>query len=193
MGIKKIFKLLVVVCFVSSIAAAQEMSQDEQMKVWMDYMTPGEVHQSMAKMAGDWKTDNKMWMMPGADPVVNVGAAKIEMLLGGRYMKTTHTGDFMGMPFEGFSLEAYDKAINEFSSIWVDNFGTGMMMMKGKFDPTTKTINYKGTMVDPMQKKELTVREVFTFMDDNKFTMEMYNQGPDGKEFKSMESVFTRK
>lgn len=106
-------------------------------------------------------------------------------------MKTTHTGTFMGMPFEGFSIEAYDNAMHEFSSIWVDNFGTGMMYMKGKYDEASKTLTYTGTSVDPMQKKEIGVKEVFKVIDDNNFTMEMYMT--DGsKEVKTMEINYTR-
>ena len=31
----------------------------------------------------------------------------------------------MGMPFNGLSLEGYDNAKKEFTSIWIDNMGTG--------------------------------------------------------------------
>ncbi len=125
------------------------------------------------------------------EPSVTEGKAVIESLLGGRYLKTTHTGTFMGMPFEGFSIEAYDNAMHEFSSIWVDNFGTGMMYMKGKYDEASKTLTYTGTSVDPMQKKEIGVKEVFKVIDDNNFTMEMYMT--DGsKEVKTMEINYTR-
>ena len=189
---KTTFLLLSIFCFVSSAVLAQEMNQDEMMKVWMDYMTPGEVHQQMAKMAGDWKSENKMWQAQGSEPIVSEGSCKMEMVLGGRYLKSTNTGDYMGMPFEGISIEAFDNATKEFSSIWIDNFGTGMMMMKGKWDDATKTLTYTGTMVDPMLKKGVPVREVYTIVDDNKFTLEMFTNGPDGQEFKNMEIVYTR-
>jgi len=185
---KKIFLFLSVVLLMSSALIAQ----DEQMQVWMDYMTPGKVHQSMASFAGEWKTENKMWMAPGSEPMVTEGACTMEMLLGGRYLKSTHTGNFMGMPFEGVSIEGFDKATNTFNYVWIDNFGTGMMTMKGSYDDATKCITYKGMMVDPVQKKEVPVREVVNVGDPNKVVMEMFTEA-DGKEFKNMEIIFTRK
>ena len=193
MKIKNILSLILFMCIVSSAAMAQDMGQDEMMKIWQDYMTPGPVQEHMAKMAGDWATTSKMWMMPGAEPMVTEGSAKGEMLLGGRYLKTTYTGDMMGMPFEGFSLEAFDKAVNQFYAIWVDNFGTGMMMMKGTWDQATMKLTYTGTVVDPMQKKETPVKEVFIMKDEDIYTMEMYNTTPDGQEYKSMEVTYKRK
>jgi len=190
---KKIFITICMFMSVSVFVFAQETDQNEQMKIWMEYMTPGSFHQQMAKMAGEWTTESKMWMQPGADAVVAQGVSKLELLLGGRYLKTAHTGSYMGMPFEGFSLEAYDNATNELYNIWVDNFGTGMMILKGKYDAVTKTIDYKGTMVDPVQKKEVPVREVTKYIDDNNFVFEMYANGPDEKEFKTMEITFKRK
>lgn len=183
--------MFLLVVGLATLVKAQD-EQAEQMKVWMEYMTPGPVHQNMAKMVGEWTSDNKMWMAPGTEPIINQGRAKFEMLLGGRYLKSTNYGDFMGMPFEGISIEAYDNATKQFSSIWIDNFGTGMMILKGKWDEGTNTVTYTGKMVDPMQGKEVDVREVFTFKDDNTFVMEMYNN-MDGKEFKSMEIVYKRK
>ncbi len=188
MSIKKAL-MFVFTFFIISFPA---FAQDEQMKIWMDYMTPGEVHQSMASFAGDWKTVNKMWMALDTEPVESEGECKMEMLLGGRYLKSTYTGSYMGMPFEGFSLEAYDKATNQFYYTWVDNFGTGMMTMKGTYDNTTKSVTYTGMMVDPLQKKEVPVKQIVNVGDPNKIIMEMYTV-VEGKEFKSMEGVYTRK
>ena len=193
MRIKNFFILLLITCIVSSAAIAQDMGQDEMMKVWQEYMTPGPVQKHMAKFVGDWVTSNKMWAAPGAEPIVSEGTAKGEMLLGGRYLKTTHYGDMMGMPFEGFSLEAYDNTMKQYYSIWVDNFGTGMMMMKGTWDDATKKLTYTGTMVDPMQKKEVAVKEVFIPKDEDTYMMELYVTGPDGKEYKNMEATYKRK
>ncbi|MFA3783314.1 DUF1579 domain-containing protein [Melioribacteraceae bacterium 4301-Me] len=191
----KLIKSILVVTIVSFTIPifAQENQQEynEQMKLWTEYMSPGNMHKQMAKLAGNWKTTNKMWMNPNSEPSITEGNAVIETLLGGRYFKTTHTGNFMGMPFEGFSIEAYDNALQEFSSIWIDNFGTGMMYLRGKYDEPTKTITYVGASVDPIQKKEMKVKEVFKFVDDNNFSMEMYMLNGD-KEVKTMEINYTR-
>jgi hypothetical protein len=48
-----------------------------------------------------------------------------------------------------------------------------------------------GTMVDPMTKKEMDIREVLTFTDDDHQLFEMYIIS-NGEEFKSMEIEFVR-
>ena len=98
----------------------------------------------------------------------------------------------MGQPFEGYSLVGYDNAKKIFQSSWVDNMGTGIMHMEGKWDPQLKTINFTGTSVDPSTGKEMQVRETFKWIDDNTQLMEMFIQ-ENGKEFKNMEIKFTRK
>jgi hypothetical protein len=35
------------------------------------------------------------------------------------------------MPFEGISTLGYDNAKKTFFSTWIDNMGTGMMVMEG--------------------------------------------------------------
>ena len=175
------------------ILCGQLMAQDDAAtKAWMAYMTPGEMHQMLAKDDGEWNGEITMWMAPGAPPSKSTTTAVNKMIMGGRYQESKHSGSFMGQPFEGYSLLGYDNAKKIFQSTWIDNMGTGFMHLEGQWDPQTKTINFKGTSVDPSTGKEMQVRETFKWIDDNTQLMEMFMQ-QDGKEFKSMEIKFTRK
>ena len=195
-----LFKKVVFAIFISSVLllsnktfAQEEMqSQDEMMKKWMDYMTPGTMHEMLAKSAGEWTYTSKYWMDPSAPPTVSEGRAVNEMILGGRYLKAMNYSDVMGMPMEGMNIIAYDKATNEFFSFWIDNMGTGMTMARGKYDDNSKVCDMKGTMVDPMTGKEMEYRQTMKFIDDDNQLFEMYMIG-DGKEIKSMEITSTRK
>lgn len=164
------------------------MDSAAMMKAWMDYMTPGETHKMLASQSGNWTSEVKMWMDPAAPPTVSKSKDVYRMILGGRYQECKHTGSFNGQPFEGISTLAYDNARKKFISSWIDNMGTGLMVMEGDYDPATKTLSLKGDMVDPTTGKNCKVREVVTFVDDKTMTMEMYNN-PSGmdKEFKAME------
>ncbi len=170
----------------------KELSKEEQDKAWMDYMTPGDMHKWMAKNDGTWEAEMKMWMHPDSPAVNTKGTAMFKTVLGGRYQEGVHTGDMMGMPFEGHSTMGYDNAKKVFFSTWVDNMGTGVMNMQGTYDAATKTMTMKGTMVDPTTGKDCDVREVMTFIDDNTQKMEMYCTFK-GKEMKTMEMVSKRK
>lgn len=185
--------------FVSVSLFAQEkkdtkMSAKDQkeQKAWMSYMTPGEMHKMLANANGDWHENLTFWMSPGASPTQAESECTNKMILGDRYQESVHTGMMMGMPFEGRSVVGYDNAKKMFQSTWVDNMGSGIMFLEGKYNEQTKTINLKGTEVDAMTGKTESVRETMKFIDDKTQMMEMY-MTKDGKEYKNMEIKFTKK
>jgi len=187
---KKTFLFIFVLAFVSSSVNVL-FSQDDQMKKWMDYMTPGDQHKSMAKCIGTWKTHSKYWMSPGGEAAETDGTTTGEMIMGGRYLVMKHSSTMMGMPFEGMSLDGYDNATKMYNSVWVDNMGTGIMFMTGKWDETSKTVNYSGKMVDPMTGGYNDFRSTMKVKDDGSMLMEMYGT-ESGKEYKWMELTYTR-
>ena len=189
---KSLFSILTfsLLIFTASLNAQEEMSADQ--KAWMDYMTPGPMHEMMAGSVGEWKSINTFWMDPAGEPMVSEGTVKFEMILGGRYMKSTHKGMVMGMPFTGIMLQAYDNATKEFIAIWIDNLGTGMSVSKGAYDEGTKTLSSTGTMVDPMSGEESHYRQTVQLVDDNNQVVEMFML-EDGKDFKNMVIELTRK
>jgi len=176
---------------ISNVFAQEGDAQSAEMQAWMEYMTPGPMHEMMAKTTGEWNVITKYWMDPAGDPMETEGKASVEMILGGRYMKSTHTGTMMGMPFEGINLQGYDNATKEFTAIWIDNMGTGISVSKGKYDESTHSINFKGSMLDPITKEDMSFRQVVKTIDDNHFMFEMFMNNK-GQEFKSMVVDYTR-
>jgi hypothetical protein len=197
---KKLTLLLLITVCLASWAHAQtdkkapEMSKEDEaaMKAWMAYGTPGDMHTMLAKSNGVWNADLTMWSKPGAAPTKSTSTCTNTMILGNRYQQSTHTGTFEGMPFEGIGTTGYDNSKKKFVSTWIDNMGTGMMLMEGPYDAATKTIRLKGTQMDPVSGKEMGVREEFTMVDDNTQVLKMYMIPAGGKEYQSMEIKFTR-
>jgi hypothetical protein len=188
----KFFLLFLFLILAATFSFAQDgMAQNEQMNAWMEYMTPGPMHEMMSKTTGEWNVNTKLWMDPAGEPMETEGNAIVEMILGGRYMQSTHTGTMMGMPFEGINLQGYDNATDEFTAIWIDNMGTGFSVSKGKYDEATNSLNFKGSMLDPMTKKNMDFRQVVKIIDDNHHIFEMY-MNYNGQEFKSMVVEYTR-
>ncbi len=171
---------------------AQSTDSATMMKMWMDYMTPGNFHKMLAKSNGTWTEEATFWMDPGAPPSTSILTAENKMIMGGRYQQSNVSGNVNGMPFEGMSTVGYDNAKKKFISTWVDNMGTGVMYMEGNYNPAMKNITFLGKMIDPATGKENNVREVFTMIDDNTQMIAMYDTR-DGKEFKSMELKMKRK
>lgn len=164
-----------------------------QAKAWMEYATPGDMHKWMADQCGTWSGEIKMWASPDAPPTVTKGTEVIKMVLNGRYQEGVHKSDFNGMPFEGRSTMAYDNAKKIFISTWIDDMGTGILIMEGKMDDATKTLTLEGKQIDPATGKDMAVKEVCKFPDNKTQTMEMFCTGPDGKEMKTMEMTLTKK
>jgi hypothetical protein len=143
-------KLTLIICVSFYSAAFTKLcAQDEaSMKAWQNYMTAGDVHKMLATNDGTWNEDITMWMVPGAPPTKSTATAENKMILGGRYQQSTTKGSFNNMPFEGISLLGYDNAKKVFMNSWVDNMGTGILQMRGTWDPAGKTINFTSTTVD---------------------------------------------
>lgn len=172
---------------------AAPMDSAAMAKAWEEFATPGDMHKWMADNSGKWQGEIKMWMDPAAPPTVSKASAEFKMILGGRYQEGIHKSDFNGMPFEGRGTMAYDNTKKVFLTTWIDNMGTGIMTMEGKWDEATKTLTSEGKQTDPTTGKDMSIREVCKFPDANTQTMEMFCTGPDGKEMKTMEMTMTRK
>lgn len=188
---KHITKALLVL-FAMVIPSLLSAQSKDEMEAWMTYMTPGSVHNMLGNWDGEWTEETTFWMSPGSEPMTTKGNAVNKMILGGRYQHSTHTSNMMGMPFEGINILGYDNKRNVFQSVWIDNMGTGMMMMEGTWNDATKSCSMTGKTTDPMTGELMNVREVFSVVDDNTQKMEMFME-KDGKEFKSMEITWKRK
>jgi len=182
------FIVLAVLLILPTILNAQTK---EEMDAWMASMTPGPVHEMFAKSDGKWTEEVKYWMDPNGEPVTTVGTAENKMILGGRYQYSTHSSTMMGMPFEGISVVGYDNVRKVIQSTWIDNMGTSIMFLEGKWDDASRSCTLTGKATDPMKGGQVDVREVFTVIDDNNHKMEMY-MTLDGKEIKTMEILWKR-
>lgn len=174
-----------------------EMSAEEKamMEAWMQAATPGEHHKHLAMMEGNWKTASKMWMSPGSAPTESTGTCENKMALDGHYLHQDCKGPAMmeGMPdFHGMGITGYDNIQQKYVATWVDNMTTGIMMATGTCEEGGKVHKLSGEYVDPMTKKTKKFRWVSKTVAPDKETFEFYDEGPDGKEFKSMEMTYTK-
>lgn len=171
----------------------QDGSPDPAMAAWMKFMTPGPEHAELAKLVGMWDIDSTMWMAPGAPPTRSAMSARFEMMLGGRYLKETTTGEFEGQPFEGVGVVGFDNGTRQHVMTWFDNMGTGIIHGTGTMSADGKTCSWKATGTDPMTGKPSMMRMEKTIVDANTFKFDMFSPGPDGKEFKNMAMTYTRR
>lgn len=173
--------------------AAPPMDSAAMMKAWQDFMTPGPRHQWLAKYTGTWEAEISQWMDATSPPTKTTAKEEVSMAMNGLYQVSNFSSNMMGMPMTGQSTLGYDNAKKKFVSTWIDNLGSGIVMMTGDYDEATKTLSLKGTQTDPVTGNDAGIRQEVKFTDDNTYTMTMYGDGMDGKEMKFMEGTFKRK
>ena len=189
---KAIYLLTAFLCLLISSNTFAQQDSAAMMKAWMEYMTPGPAHQKMAQADGEWTADMTFWEKPDAPPTKSSGTCVNKMILGGRYSESRYTAEMMGSPFEGIGIMAYDNTRKVFINTWIDNMGTGIMILEGKWNEADNALELSGKVTDPVTGKEVNIRQVMKWQDNDHQTLEMYRT-TDGNEAKEMEIMLTRK
>ena len=184
---KKLALVLTVIFAFSAFAQT-----DEEMKAYMDYLTPGPFHKHLAQSEGNWDYQMKIFAEPGKDPVIERGTAKVEMILGGRYLQMTHEGTAWGMPFQAIQIFGFDNVKQEFLAYWIDNMGTGFTVSSGKMDFNKGYLEMFGSFVDAAVKKDVNFRCVLKSTDIDNFSIQMYVT-KEGKESMLWDTAYSRK
>jgi len=176
--------------------AKEQPAPDPQMQAMMaafeKFGTPGPEHKLLLDGVGTWDVESKMWMDPAAPPMLSKGKSVQRAILGGRYVQYDYEGELMGGPFNGFGISGYDRYNKKYISLWMDSWGTGFYLTEGTCDAEGKVCTETGLWDDYMTGKTMKVKNVFTHLNKDKFTMEMFMVQADGKETKTMELAYTR-
>ncbi|MHB8079249.1 MAG: DUF1579 domain-containing protein [Candidatus Krumholzibacteriia bacterium] len=157
----------------------------------MAMMQPGPEHKQLEKLVGTWKAVNRMWMDPAGPPMESAGTMEYVSVMDGRYVHGVYKGTLMGLPYEGMSIDGYDRFKKQYFSLWFDNMGTGFIQMYGTCSPDGKTTTLEGTMYDRELGRDVPVRSVSTWLDPNTLRYEMF-ENKNGKELRTMEITYTR-
>lgn len=170
---------------------AAQPADDPMMAAMLAAAQPGEAHKVLNAFEGEWKGTVTFWE-PGSDAgQTSEGKMHSKWALGGRWLRQEWHGEFMGMPFEGLGYWGYDNVKKQYVSTWMDSMSTGMMLSTGSYDAGTKTFTLTGSFTDPMGAEQ-KAREIIKVVSADKHVFEMWGAGPDGKDFKMMEIVYTR-
>ncbi len=166
---------------------------DKMMKEHEKLLQPGPQLKALTPLIGDWNCAVKMWQGPGGPIEESKGSMKRQWVLDDHCIQENYEGTMMNRPFKGMGVFGYDNLKKEYYSVWFDTMNTSYITQTGQSDPTGKVITMTGKFDDPMTRTEQTMKSVLTIDSDSKHTFVTYGAGPDGKEFKAMEIVSTRK
>lgn len=186
--------LLVTACGVAALTPvlfAQEQDQEAAMAAYMEKMKPGPAHAMLAQLAGDWTFTATSYDNP-AEPTTTTGTSTKTMMMGGRYLEESTTGEMMGMPFKGMGITGYDTITSKFQSVWFDDMSTAIMMSEGMYKEGGPIV-LTATMPNPMTGDMMNMKMTTTIVDKDHHTFTMNVVMPDGKEMTMMKIDYTRK
>jgi hypothetical protein len=173
----------------------------EMMAAWAKYTSPGEHHEHLKPLVGRWDLLVKWRMAPDAPMEEHKATSHIKWVIGGRFLLEEVHGDpeeakqdpMMDQPFEGLGIIGYDNYAKKYVTMWIDSMGTMMKTEQGTCSQSGKVFEMTGEYNDPMTGQKKTGRSVMRIVNNDKIVGEMYEKGPDGKEFKMGEITYTRK
>ena len=168
------------------------MELSAQMEAWAEAGTPGEHHQHLNQMLGEWEGVFRMWMEPGGEPMEMPGTIKREWVLDGRYVRETVESEAAWGPFRGIGYMGYNNMDGRYEFIWMDTESTAIMRETGTYDPDSKVLSTHGSHRDPMSGGVFSTRGILDLSNPNRHTYVGYATGSDGKEFKAFEGVMER-
>jgi hypothetical protein len=195
-----VFLFIAAVLCAGAVAAEtrQEGEQPEvtpemqaEMEAWMKLAQPGEHHGHMEPFEGTWTGQVTMWMAPGAEPMLESSSLEASWILGGRFLEFRHTGNFMGMPFEGRAIEGFNNGDGRYESIWMDNYGTLMLFYTGQCSNDGKTRTMTTEFNDVVAGGTVSYKAIYTWVDNDHFTYTAFMDKGDG-EFQNIEIKYTR-
>ncbi|MFA5059342.1 MAG: DUF1579 domain-containing protein [Candidatus Omnitrophota bacterium] len=174
-------------------AAPAKTEQELMMEKWQQFSTPNENHKNLDFLAGEWTYTMKWWQSADTTPEESTGTTSSRWILGGRFVQSDVKGESMGQPFEGINIIGYNNLSKEYNSIWIDNMSTAVMATTSQYDPATKTFTEQGSVSCPMTgETNRAVRGISKIMDADHYSYEMFMNGLDGKEYKTMELIYSR-
>jgi hypothetical protein len=153
--------------------------------------SPTEVHERIAKRAGEYETVSKL-TLPGGKDFESKGSAKITAVLGGRFLQEESEGSLAGMPVSGLKLFGYNADAGQFEAVWMYTGSTAMMIMTGKMNDEKKSVEFAATVPGPKDKK-MSFTVVYRFPDNDHIIVELTARGEDGSKGPTMETTYTRK
>jgi len=169
----------------------EKIEMQKMMEIYKKVGTPGEPHKLLAKLEGSWTT-RSIGFEGGKKAMESVGLCEQKLILDGRYLQQTYTGDMMGVPYTGISLMGYNNHTKKYESTWIDTMSTATYFFVGKGSVDKKTITQECSYDDPV-KGPAVWHTVTRIKDDNTLGFEMFITPKGGKKEKMMEMTISRK
>ena len=155
---------------------------------------PGPEHYRLEPLAGEWNTTIKLWANSSdQSPTEYTGTSTRTWKLLGRFLEERNENPSSSGTYRGIGFLGFDRATGLYENIWMNNQNSDMYMERGRYDPDSQTIHTSGRFSDPSNGIVVLNRTEITLGNADRHTLTGYSTHNDGREFKAIEVVYTRK
>lgn len=150
------------------------------------------IHQRLARMAGDWQGDFRLWFAPGDPAGEAPQRGTIRSILGGRFLLHEYESSFQGEPIAGVAIYGYHLDEGAYESAWVESFGTGTSILCSREQSGDPRLSVLGSYGDGQGGPRWGWRTEIDQPDDEHLVITMTNISPAGEAVKAVETRYTR-
>jgi hypothetical protein len=174
-------------------ASSAAPNPETEIDTLVRYAMPSIHHRVLDRLAGAWDASIRYCPKPGAEPVESKGTSTRKWILGRRFLLEELDGGNLALPFGGLGLFGYDAFEQQYTSAWVDTMNTSILTNLGHYDRTNEVVQFKGEYKDPWSGTKKAERGLIRFTGQDRHTLELYLAGAEGKEYRMLEIVYSRK
>jgi hypothetical protein len=177
------------ICGAASWMNAQEEPDPATMMAKMkQFTTPGNEHQLLESLIGEWDTETSVMNMPPTK-----GTAEFKWVLNKRFVEQNYSGEMMGQPYTGVGHIGYDVFKKKYVSSSLTSMETAIRYSEGLVDRTGKIISFYGTMDEYLTgEHDKAVKYVMNFVDPDHLDFEIHDLAI-GEQSKVVAIKYTRK
>lgn len=190
-------QLLVPLALIGALAAAAPASAQESAAARL--AAPGEQHQWLDPLIGEWTVEMLVYPGPGSQPIVSreVTATR-RWVLDGRYVREELRGTVFGRPSARDGVIGYNRLDGRFEWVTQDTFEPGQMIYLGRDEASATKFSMWGESTEAGMAPEPTGRKrelrfEFEIPNRNFNVQRIYARYPGQPEFLFVEQRFTRK
>lgn len=147
----------------------------------------GPEHERLKRLVGSWKGPITTWFDPATPAHEAMMRARVDTLLGGRFVRIEYQSTMKGDPLAGEMILAFDPAKKLYTAFWMDSFHTGTAPMLSTGAPRPDgAISVLGGY--DFGDQHWGWRTVIKQDDDARILLEAVNIAPDGQEYPALEA-----
>ena len=153
---------------------------------------PGLEHERLQALIGNWKAETRAWRRPDAPVEEGKGTMSNFWMLDGLFVGQEYKSRAQRPKYQGLGALGYDSIRKVYTSVWLDTASTSIYTAIGSCDVSGNVFTLEGGCQDPVTGKPVKCRSITRIVDSKKYTFELFQEGSDGKVFKTLDISYTR-